>query len=41
MLTERFKPAFDKAMDKLNQMRITVRDIQNGVDVSSFASKVI
>jgi hypothetical protein len=41
MLTKRFKPAFDKAMDKLNQMRITVHNIQNGADVSGFASKVI
>jgi hypothetical protein len=41
MLTERFKPAFDEAMDKLNRMRITVHDIQNGADISSFASEVI
>jgi hypothetical protein len=41
MLTKRFKPAFDKAIDKLNRMCITVCDIQNGADVSGFASEVI
>jgi hypothetical protein len=41
MLTKRFKPAFNKAINKLNQMRIMVRDIQNGADISSFTSKVI
>jgi hypothetical protein len=41
MLTKRFKLAFNKAMDKLNQMRIMVHNIQNGADVSSFASEVI
>jgi transposase InsO family protein len=40
-LSDRFKPAFDEAIDKLNQMRITVSDIKNGADVSSFASEVI
>jgi hypothetical protein len=41
MLTKRFKPAFNKAMDKLNQMHIMVYNIQNGADVSSFALEVI
>jgi hypothetical protein len=41
MLTERFKLAFNKAIDKLNQMRITICDIQNRVDVLSFALEVI
>jgi hypothetical protein len=41
MLTKRFKLAFNKAMDKLNQMRITVCDIQNRADILGFTSKVI
>ena len=41
MLADRFKPAFDEAIDRLNRMRITVSDIGNGADISSFASEVI
>ena len=41
LLADRFKPVFDEVIDKLNRMRITVSDIGNGADISSFASEVI
>jgi hypothetical protein len=41
MLSDRFKPVFDEAVDKLNRLRITIQDIRNGADVTSFASEVI
>jgi hypothetical protein len=41
MLSDRFKPVFDEAVDKLNCLRITVQDIRDGANVSHFAVKVI